>query len=57
MGMSCWGSTREYLQADRGERQLSKILEELAEIKRQLAELKRDIEELNFLIIGISNAM
>ncbi len=33
VGMSTWGRTREYLQTDRGERQLNKILEALAVVE------------------------
>ncbi len=35
VGMSCRGRTREFLQADRGERQLNKILEALAVVDAQ----------------------
>lgn len=35
VGMSCRGRTREFLQADRGERQLNKILEALAVVEAQ----------------------
>lgn len=35
VGMSCQGRTREFLQADRGERQLNKILESLAVVEAQ----------------------
>ncbi|MEZ4615700.1 MAG: DUF58 domain-containing protein [Caldilineaceae bacterium] len=33
VGLSAWGSTRDYIQADRGERQLNKMLEALAVIQ------------------------
>jgi uncharacterized protein (DUF58 family) len=35
VGMSCHGRTREFLQADRGERQLNKVLEALAVVEAQ----------------------
>ncbi len=33
LGMTAWGAVREYIQADRGERQLNKILETLAVVE------------------------